>query len=587
MKSISIRVVARFLLLLFVSAVPAFAQTRTVRIVTYNIQDDTSGNTTPLPGLIAPYDGGTTLRGGVLEGIGQQVVGGSAQPLDILALQETTSNATTVSPIVDGLNAYYNAPGMYAMSPFQATSSGGVTSGGGPSALVYNTTTVQLLASAPVDPPGGKSQLGSASGEYREVIRYKFAPAGVTPSAANTFYIYVSHYKASTGSANELARLGEAQIIRTDEANNLPADARVVYVGDYNVTSSGEAGYQTILAPAAPNGAPQGQGFDPLNPTGSSNINWSVSTSDKTILAMLTESATSLRYRDDLQLMTSNVFYGVPGGLAYVAGSYHTFGNNGSITYSAKVTSSANTALTNIPPGAPISAATLYHDLTNASDHLPVVADYTIPLPVAPPVASFSAAPTSGTQQLAVSFSDTSTGSVTNRFWNFGDGATTNTSATNLVHVYAAGTFTASLTVQGPGGASSNSLAGISVLTPFQAWQVYYFGSVTNSAAAPAADADGTGQNNQFKFVAGLNPTNPASVFVLSASPQPGAVRLTFSPLVSGRTYTPQFRTNLGSGPWLPLTTAALPWTTNGTTVTITDTNPAAGEFYRVGISMP
>ena len=30
--------------------------------------------------------------------------------------------------------------------------------------------------------------------------------------------------------------------------------------------------------------------------------------------------------------------------------------------------------------GAPISAATLYQDLTTASDHLPVVADYTIPI---------------------------------------------------------------------------------------------------------------------------------------------------------------------------------------------------------------
>src|SRR5262249_47816189 len=150
----------------------------------------------------------------------------TAQPLDILALQETTSNTTTLTPIVNGLNTYYNAPGMYAMSTFQATSSGGVTSGGGPNALVYNTTTVQLLASVPVDPPGGTSQLGSASGEYRELMRYLFAPAGVTPNASNQFYIYVSHYKASTGSANETARAGEAQIIRNNSVT-LPANARI------------------------------------------------------------------------------------------------------------------------------------------------------------------------------------------------------------------------------------------------------------------------------------------------------------------------------------------------------------------------
>jgi hypothetical protein len=40
-----------------------------------------------------------------------------------------------------------------------------------------------------------------------------------------------------------------------------------------------------------------------------------------------------------------------------------------------------------------ISAAQLYLDLTNASDHLPVVADYTVPLP-APVIAGFNLAGT-------------------------------------------------------------------------------------------------------------------------------------------------------------------------------------------------
>jgi len=55
------------------------------------------------------------------------------------------------------------------------------------------------------------------------VVRYEFAPAGVAPASSNEFYVYVSHYKASTGSANEAERLGEAQIIRTNEADDLPA----------------------------------------------------------------------------------------------------------------------------------------------------------------------------------------------------------------------------------------------------------------------------------------------------------------------------------------------------------------------------
>src|SRR5208282_2602831 len=185
--------------------------------------------TTPLPGLIFPYSGGSTTNGGVLEGIGEEILAdGVARPIDILALEETSSNPQTVAPIVGGLNAFYSvknplASNMYAMSAYQATNSGGTNDGNGPNALVYNTFTVQLLASVPVDPPGGASKLGSTYGEYREVMRYEFAPAGVTPTAANEFYIYVSHYKSGTTGTDGADRSGEAAVIRTNEANTLPA----------------------------------------------------------------------------------------------------------------------------------------------------------------------------------------------------------------------------------------------------------------------------------------------------------------------------------------------------------------------------
>jgi len=219
-------------------------------------------------------------------------------------------------------------------------------------------------------------------------MRYEFAPAGMTPTAANEFYVYVSHYKASTGATNENRRLGEARIIRNDEASHLPADARVLYVGDYNVDDSGEPGYQTILSNTAPNGIHQGQGIDPLNPTNNPNINWSSTTTDPSILIMESESATDLRYRDDLQVMTTNVYSGAPGGLALVPGTYHVFGNNGTIPYFGSVNSGTNTALNNrLATNGPvfIGAAQLYLDLTTASDHLPVVADYTIPITVQAP----------------------------------------------------------------------------------------------------------------------------------------------------------------------------------------------------------
>ncbi len=361
-------------------------QTRTLRIVTYNIEADVNTNA-PMPGLIAPVNDPTNIRaGGVLEGIGEEMVGNDgAQPLDILALEETTSNPLTVTPIVNGLNAFYGVPGMYGNSTFQAGESGNNPNiGNGPNALVYNTTTVQLLASTPVDPPGGKSKFGATSGEYREVMRYEFAPAGVTASLANEFYVYVSHYKSGTGVTNEQDRLGEAQIIRNDEANSLTAGARVLYVGDYNVESSDEPMYQTILSNAAPEGVARGQGFDPLNLSDNTNLTWSISTTNAGILAMLTEHSYDLEFRDDLQVMTSNVCFGVPGGLTYVPGTYHVFANSGAISYGGTVDDGSNPALVNrLATNGPvfISAAQLYLDLTEASDHLPVVADYTVPMP--------------------------------------------------------------------------------------------------------------------------------------------------------------------------------------------------------------
>ncbi|HUI08212.1 MAG TPA: PKD domain-containing protein [Verrucomicrobiae bacterium] len=603
----------------------ASAQTRIIRIVTYNIEADTDGYTTPRPGLIVPSNSGTYTDGGVLEGIGEEKIAGDpAQPIDILALQETTSNSTTVQPIVNGLNTFYSAHGVaaygvpagyagYAMSTYQATTSGGTSSGGGPNALVYNTNTVQLLASVPVNPPAGKS-LGSSSGEYRQVVRYQFAPAGVTPSTTNIFYIYVSHYKASPGTSNEQYRLGEAKIIRSDESTNLPASARVLYVGDYNPDdNSGEPGYQTICSNSAPTGVKQGQGVDPLNiswnayTSASPNINWSTNTTQTTILYMLSEPASGLLYRDDLQVMTSNVYYDVAGGLQYVPGSYRSFGNNASLPYGSSVTVSTNTALNDLDPGLTnllkLSATQLEQDLTTASDHLPVVADYTIlvgsgtppsasftasptnglaPLNVAftdtstgsptswswtfgdtgtsplqnpnhtyttpgsytvqliasnaggsstntqvnlitaltpPPVASFTASPTNGLAPLTVTFTDTSSGDVTNSLWDFGDGGTTNVATSSVMYTYVTpGNYSVTEIVSGADGSGTNTQVNlISAWDQFSAWQYQYFQCTGCPQAQPDADPFGKGMSNTNQYLAGLNPTNPASVFRITS----------------------------------------------------------------------
>jgi uncharacterized repeat protein (TIGR03803 family) len=457
-------------------AAVASAQTITIRVVAYNIEADTGGDTAPLPGLIAPSSGGSVTNGGVLEGIGEEILGSDpAQPIDVLALEETSSNSSTVQPIVDGLNAFYGSrtnPAGYAMSAYQATSTGGT--GGGPNALVYNTNTLQLISSVGVGNP-------SASGEPRQPVRYEFAPAGVAPGTNNEFYVYVSHYKADTDSTSQDRRTSEAGTIRDDEANNLPANARVLYVGDYNISTSGEFAYQVLLSYSAPNGIQQGQGVDPFNLSAATNIDWSVNS----LLSLKSETATSLEWRFDFQVMTSNVYYGVPGGLTLVPGTYHIFGNNGTTPYHGSVNSGSNTALNNnlTTNGTGITAAQLYQYLTTASDHLPVVADYTVPIPVFPPLASFTANPTNGPAPLIVTFTDTSTGTITNRFWNFGDGSTTNITGTSITHAYGVGTDTVTLVTSGPAGVDTNTRVSlITVVAPI----IY---TITTSPLPPA---DGT-----------------------------------------------------------------------------------------------
>jgi hypothetical protein len=62
---------------------------------------------------------------------------------------------------------------------------------------------------------------------------------------------------------------------------------------------------------------------------------------------------------------------------------------------------------------------------------------------------------------------------------------------------------------------------------------------------------------------------------------------LFYSPIAAGRTYTPQFSTDLVNGVWMPLTTYTGP-VTNGNQATIMDANPIPPqEFYRIGISKP
>ena len=119
-------------------------------------------------------------------------------------------------------------------------------------------------------------------------------------------------------------------------------------------------------------------------------------------------------------------------------------------------------------------------------------------------------------------------------------------------------------------------------------WQVLYFGQ-NNPNAAPNADPSGNGQNNLFKYIAGLNPFDPNSRFLVKSAPvtgQPGQMRVIFSPILGGRTYTVKFRTDLATGSWLTLTGTTE--NDNGTERTVTDTGATdVRKFYHIEITKP
>ncbi|QYZ78124.1 PKD domain-containing protein [Methanofollis formosanus] len=87
--------------------------------------------------------------------------------------------------------------------------------------------------------------------------------------------------------------------------------------------------------------------------------------------------------------------------------------------------------------------------------YAPATGTATVLVGIERPIASFTADPVKGVAPLAVTFTDVSSGDITARLWDFGDGVTA--TARTVTHTYAtAGTYTPTLTVSGPGGTDTS-----------------------------------------------------------------------------------------------------------------------------------
>ena len=336
----------QFLVVICWLAAGSLASAAALRIVTYNIDADTNGS-----GGVGTVASEPSLNA-VLQAIGQDPLGpsGNAQPIDVLALEELSWVGSGASPtlqtIVNDLNNDYASLGLTYTYDSTYDPTDANAKGNGPCGLIYNTNTVKDLGAVEIGPVGG-----GTNGVPRAPMRFNLQPVG--GNSSSQFYLYVSHADLTTPSR----QVAEAIELR-NSANTLGASANVIYTGDYNA-GPGALSYGTMTSSAVSGGS-VGQAIDPgINAPGYVN-------------GLNTETDTNLQYRDDYQFITAPVANG-SSGLQLVSSSYTVFGNNGTTNNAGPVAQSQNQALSYFGG----NAYTLETDLTNVTDHLPVVADYT------------------------------------------------------------------------------------------------------------------------------------------------------------------------------------------------------------------
>jgi hypothetical protein len=114
-------------------------------------------------------------------------------------------------------------------------------------------------------------------------------------------------------------------------------------------------------------------------------------------------------------------------------------------------------------------------------------------------------------------------------------------------------------------------------------WRLRYFGTVNNLLSVSNADADGSGFNNWYKYVAGLDPTDPKSKLTagtdqsMAQSPQDSVISW---PSVAGKQYVIQRSSSLFPGTWNSISTN----TGTGGNMEIHDASGGNSRFYRVSV---
>ncbi len=342
---------------------------------------------------VTNYDGGDAARNpDFATAIYGEFQGRSLSP-DIIVGQEF-QDSSGVTLFLGMLNSAANSPGDWAAATFTPANPSGAFG----NALFYRTSQVDFINQAVIS--GGTAP--------RVNNRYLIRLENYTGPGAE-FYIYSTHMKAGSSSSDQSRRSSEAQRI-VDNVALLPDDANVMLMGDFNIQSSSQAAYATLIS----------NGFiDPIRRPGS----WQNNSAFRNIHTQ--DPAGQVDDRYDQILITSPIdnsnglryLPATPGGITTIPytnivgvwddpnHSYRSWGNDAS----GNGTSSGLRISGNTMVGATIAQALA--DSAQPAGHLPVYFDLGVPARMAlAPVGDldFGQVAPGGTAQIVITVSNTS-----------------------------------------------------------------------------------------------------------------------------------------------------------------------------------
>ncbi|MCH2134829.1 MAG: endonuclease/exonuclease/phosphatase family protein [Phycisphaerales bacterium] len=304
-----------------------------LRVVSYNV---------------AQLRGDEAALAAVLSELSADDHAGPAYPVSILVFQEVTQS--TFDALSGILGDEYSAA---------SYTNSGEDNFGGAQAMFYRADTVTEVAAG---------HDGTYTGAGRRARRWQMRLVGYTNPVVD-FYVYSGHLKAGNTSANQEERVfGINNIL--NNATEIPADSHVIICGDFNFYSANEDAYQTLISH---------ESVIIIDPLG--NDNWTGAggagkhtQSPRTISAGGLASG-GLDDRFDFQVVTARMADGE--GLALVELDVRSVGND-SQHYNTAINNGSNSYY----PSDLVRSNALADALHDASDHLPVAADYMIPATV-------------------------------------------------------------------------------------------------------------------------------------------------------------------------------------------------------------